>query len=104
MTAAWQPGSGDEAMSVTVTAPEGLHARPAIKLSRLAKRFRSRLAVRVNGYGDWVDAKSVARVMALKVEEGTRLDFAARGEDSAEALDQLKALVRRDFADVGTDG
>jgi phosphocarrier protein len=91
-------GEGVEA-SVVITAAAGLHARPAIKLSKLAKRFKSSIQVRVDGAGEWVDAKSIVRLMALKVDEGRRLNFVARGEDAEAALAALSALIVSNFED-----
>lgn len=75
----------------------GLHARPSVKLTKLAKRFRSDIRVRANDAGDWISAKSIVKVMALKVAVGERLFFDARGDDAAEALVALVALVERNF-------
>lgn len=86
-----------EQVSVVVTAQGGLHARPAIKLSRLAKRFDCEVHVRADGSEDWVNAKSLVRLMALKVEEGKRLEFSARGVDAREALKQMCGLIERNF-------
>lgn len=83
--------------AVVVTAPSGLHARPAIKLARLAKAFESRVEVRADGAGEWVDAKSLVRLMALRVDHGTRLDFVAKGRDAEEAVAALSDLVLRNF-------
>ncbi len=83
--------------SAVVCTPTGLHARPAIKLSRLAKQFRSQIGLRVEGQGDWVDAKSIVRVMALRVGEGKRLDIRASGEDAGSAVAALRELVGRNF-------
>lgn len=94
------PNDSDQ-ISVLVTAPEGLHARPAIKLARLAKRFKSQLWVRAIGGDEWIDAKSLVRVMALKVEEGTHLEFRASGEDSQQALAEISAMVERNFDEHG---
>ena len=87
----------DEHVSVVVTAPDGLHARPAIKLSRLAKGFGCDIHVRADGAGEWVDAKSLVRLMALKVEEGSRLELSADGPDARQALAEMSALVTRNF-------
>ena len=43
----------------------GLHARPAIKLTQVAKRFESAVWIALAEHGPWIDAKSIARVMAL---------------------------------------
>ena len=96
----------DEAVegSAVVSIPTGLHARPAIKLSRLAKQFQSQIGLRVGGEGDWVDAKSIVRVMALRVGEGKRLDIRARGEDAGSAVTALSDLVGRNFDESDAHG
>jgi phosphocarrier protein HPr len=76
--------------------PTGLHARPAVKLTKLAKRFEAAVRVRA-GHGAWINAKSPNGVMKLKARHGERLAFAADGPDAAEAIEALVALVERDF-------
>ncbi len=75
----------------------GLHARPSVKLTKLAKQFRSAIRLRAGEDGAWIDAKSVVKVMALKVKAGQVLAFEAAGEDSGEAVTALVALVERNF-------
>jgi phosphocarrier protein HPr len=76
----------------------GLHARPAIKLTKLAKRFESRVRLAAAAQGPWVDAKSVARVMGMKTPSGSTLFFEAEGRDAEEAVAALAHLVEGDFA------
>jgi len=90
--------------TVPLTAAVGLHARPAMKLARLAKRFPATIRLRSLPDGPWVDAKSLSRVMALKLRTGAVLEFEARGEGAREAVDALCALVAADFRDNGDDG
>jgi phosphocarrier protein HPr len=78
--------------------PTGLHARPAVKLTKLAKRFQAAVRVRA-GDGAWINAKSPNGVMKLKAKSGERLGFAADGPDAAEAVRALVGLVERDFDD-----
>jgi phosphocarrier protein HPr len=78
--------------------PTGLHARPAVKLTKLAKRFEAAVRVRA-GDGAWVNAKSPNGVMKLKARSGERLAFAADGPDATEAVDALVVLVERNFDD-----
>jgi phosphocarrier protein len=78
--------------------PTGLHARPAVKLTKLAKRFEATVRVRA-GDGAWINAKSPNGVMKLKARNGERLGFSADGPDAAEAVRALVALVERDFGD-----
>jgi phosphocarrier protein len=78
---------------------DGLHARPAIKLTKLAKRFRCVVRISLDERGPWVDAKSIARVMAMKTPQMSTLHFAAEGDDAREAVEALAKLVESDFAD-----
>jgi phosphocarrier protein HPr len=96
------PAAADAAPAIqreaVVRDPTGLHARPAVKLTKLAKRFAAAVRVRA-GEGAWVNAKSPNSVMKLKARNGERLAFAAEGPDAAEAVEALVALVERDFDD-----
>jgi phosphotransferase system enzyme I (PtsI) len=80
-----------------ITNPTGLHARPAVKLTKLAKSFEAQLRLRVGQNGKWTDAKSVARVLSLKAPAGQTLFFEAEGPDASEALLTITELVRRNF-------
>ena len=92
------PSAADAAGEAVVRDPTGLHARPAVKLTKLAKRFGAAVRVRA-GEGAWVNAKSPNGVMKLKARHGERLAFAADGPDAADAVAALVALVERDFGD-----
>lgn len=82
----------------------GLHARPAIKLAQVAKRFESAVWIALAEHGPWIDAKSIARVMATKTPYMATLYFVADGTDAAEATSALAKLVESDFADDGNGG
>ena len=83
---------------VRITHPTGLHARPAVKLTKLAKAFpAASIRLRANPDGGWVDAKSIVKVMALKARTGIVLELEAEGDGGEAAIAQLKALVERDF-------
>ena len=83
--------------SVLMTHAVGLHARPSVKLTKLAKTFVSRIELAVAEEGPWIDAKSIVKVMAAKAPKDTILYFRAEGEDAEESVDALVALVARDF-------
>jgi phosphocarrier protein HPr len=93
-------GSVPQARSCAVLTHEGgLHARPAIKLTQLAKRFDCAVWIALAEHGPWTDAKSIARVMAMKTPHMATLYFAAEGDDPEEATSALAKLVESDFAD-----
>lgn len=83
--------------TVLITHPTGLHARPAVKLTKLAKTFDAAIRLRPDGQDGWIDAKSIVKVMGLKLRTGSRLELAAEGVDAPDAVAQLRALVERNF-------
>lgn len=86
------------AMDAIVIAHEvGLHARPSVKLTKLAKTFASRIELGLSEQGPWIDAKSIVKVMAFRAAKGSTLYFRALGGDASEAVSALVDLVRRDF-------
>jgi len=87
--------AGRAAGQARVQDPTGLHARPAVKLTKLAKRFESAVRLRVGEDGEWINAKSPNRVMKLKARHGERLVFEAEGPDADAAARALVALVER---------
>ena len=83
--------------SAQLTNEIGLHARPSVKLTQLAKKFNAQLEVATSEEGPWVDAKSPVKIMRLKAVQGETLFFRAKGNDASDALDELAALVARQF-------
>ena len=79
----------------------GLHARPSVKLTKLAKTFaRGSRSARRSPEGPWIDAKSIVKVMAMKAPQGTDdAIFAPRATDAQAAVAALVELVERDFDD-----
>jgi phosphocarrier protein HPr len=98
-------GSVPRARSCAVlTHKGGLHARPAIKLTQLAKRFESAVWISLTEHGPWTDAKSIARVMAMKTPHMATLYFVAEGDNADDATSALARLVESDFADGDENG
>lgn len=76
---------------------KGLHVRAAMALVDRAKQFRSE--IEIGRDGRMVSAKSILGVMTLGAEVGSRLVLAAAGDDAAEALEGLAALVAAKFGE-----
>ena len=87
--------------SVLMTHPVGLHARPSVKLTKLAKTFASRIELALASDGPWIDAKSIVKVMATKAPGNRLLHLRASGADADAAVAALADLVRRDFDEGG---
>lgn len=85
------------AAQVLMTHAVGLHARPSVKLTKLAKTFTAAIELATSEGGPWIDAKSIVKVMAMKAPRDTTLHFRASGPDADAALAALVDLVSRNF-------
>lgn len=83
--------------SVVIEHEVGLHARPSVKLTQLAKSFQSRIEIATAAEGPWIDAKSIVKVMGSKTPKGALLHVRAEGDDAETAVQAIVALVERDF-------
>ena len=76
----------------------GLHARPASDFVMLAKKYESKITICKEG-GEPVNAKSVVRLLAEGIGQGTKVELAAEGPDEAEAIEALADLVASGFGE-----
>ena len=83
--------------SVRVQHEVGLHARPSVKLTQLAKSFGAKIEFGLSPEGPWTDAKSIVKVMRTKTPQNAILHFRAEGEDADAALEAIIGLIERDF-------
>ncbi len=87
----------------TVTAPHGLHARPAARLVNLVRDLDAPVELRNLSTGSaWVPASSLSRVATLGVLSGQEVEVRAAGEQAGAALEQVLALAGRDFDEDDT--
>ena len=78
----------------------GLHARPASELVLKAKKFEIKVTIRnLDQDKEAVNAKSVVRIMAEGLKQGTRIEIAADGSDEENAVEELCALVESGFGE-----
>jgi phosphocarrier protein HPr len=87
--------------SVVITHDVGLHARPSVKLTKLAKGFASAIEIGGGSDGPWIDAKSIVKVMAMKARQHSTLHVRAAGADGNAAVAAIVDLVKRDFDEAG---
>ena len=82
--------------------PLGMHARPAAEFVKVANRFKATIGLR---RGDLVvNGKSILGVMMLAAERGSSLFIRADGDDAAEAMEALLALVAAGFHEMHLTG
>jgi len=75
----------------------GLHARASAKLTKLAASFRCEVFMSRNGRR--VNAKSIMGVMMLAAGLGTEVEIEIDGEDEAQAMQALVALIGDKFGE-----
>ena len=78
----------------------GMHARPAVKLTKLAKKFQAQISIRASQNAEWINAKSVSKIMALRAARDSIIEIKASGADAEAAVSALVNLVATDFPDT----
>jgi phosphocarrier protein HPr len=83
--------------SAELTNAIGLHARPSVKLTQVAKGFGATIEIATAPDGPWTDAKSIVKIMRIKAAQGETLFVRALGADAASAVTAVADLIRRNF-------
>lgn len=81
----------------TIVNQDGLHARPAARIVRLANNFTSEIELAKDGVG--VNGKSIMGVMMLAAECGSSILIRADGPDAEQAVTALAELVASGFGE-----
>ncbi len=81
--------------NIVVTNPEGIHARPASALVRLAGKFESEFFIHTHGYK--INGKSILGVLTLAAECGANLELETSGPDEKKAMDAIVELFENNF-------
>jgi phosphocarrier protein len=82
----------------TIVNQEGLHARPAARIVRLASTFESDIELVKDGLD--VNGKSIMGVMMLAAECGSSITIRANGPDAEQAVQALTELVASGFGET----
>lgn len=76
----------------------GLHARAASEFIKTASAFGS--SITVKNPNREANGKSIMSVMMLQAACGTEIEVTITGEDEAEAMDAIEALVANRFGEA----
>lgn len=82
---------------VQIVNRNGLHARPAAEIVKLASKFQCEITIVKDDLD--VNGKSIMGVMMLAAEHGSSITLRAEGPDAAQALDALATLVGNKFGE-----
>lgn len=89
-----------EEIELQVTNEHGLHARPAALFVQTAARFRSDIQMRnlSKPGARTVNAKSIMDVLTAGIDQGSRVQLTADGEDAFAALEALRSLIEGELS------
>lgn len=83
--------------AVQVVNANGIHARPAAEIVKVAGRFKSHITIARDDLE--VNAKSIMGVMMLAAECGATVRLKADGDDAEGALEALALLIANRFGE-----
>lgn len=87
----------ERSTEVTIVNSNGLHARPAAEVVKLASRFAADVWLKKDDLE--VSGKSIMGVMMLAAERGSVLRIRAAGDDAEQAVEALAQLVQNGFGE-----
>ena len=83
--------------TLVVNNPQGIHARPANLIVRLAQQYQAKIQfVKDN---QRVDGRSILELLTLAAAQGSQLEVEAQGPDAQQAVDALADLFADNFAE-----
>lgn len=75
----------------------GLHARPAMKIAKLALQYQAQVWLEKDGIR--VNARDLLGILTLDCPQGTRLVLKASGPEAAEAAISISRLFAQKFGE-----
>lgn len=78
-----------------ITDAQGIHARPAGLLVKLAAQYPCKVTVAKDGRE--VDAKRIMGVMSLGAKQGHEITMRAEGEQEDEAIAAIEAFLKENL-------
>lgn len=74
---------------------QGIHARPAGELVKMANEFQS--DIQMDKRGQKGNLKSIFGIMSLGVKQGDEITVTVDGSDEAAAVEKIEELFRKQF-------
>lgn len=83
--------------TATIVNEDGLHARPASKIVKIATGFQADVEIVKDGMA--VNGKSIMGVLMLQAECGSEILLRVNGPDEVAAVEALVALIAQGFGE-----
>ena len=77
---------------ITVSASEGLHARPAKELVELSRQFQSKCTLTLGA--KTASSTSIISILPLGIKKGSELLIKTEGPDEQACMDAVSAFLR----------
>ena len=74
---------------------DGLHARPAANLVKIAKQYKS--SVKLDISGKEYNAKSILSIMSAGIKKGTDIKIICEGKDEKKAIESIVIGFKNKF-------
>ena len=84
-------------LDVTIVNKNGLHARPAAEIVKIASKFRAEITISRDDVE--VNGKSIMGVMMLAAEHGATIKLKANGPDADDAIKAIAEVVAKKFGE-----
>ena len=78
-----------------ITDAEGIHARPAGELVKVAKEFSSKITITKDGKSG--DCKKIFTIMGLGIKGGMEVVLKFDGEDEDAAYEKISAFMKENL-------
>jgi phosphocarrier protein HPr len=82
----------------TILAPQGMHARPAANLLKLARQFKSEISLKKDGKE--VPLKSMLNILAISIKCGDSVMVITQGEDEREASAAMEGFFLQELINL----
>ncbi len=89
-----------QTLTLTISNPLGLHARPAARVAALAQRYQATLILSKPAAGRQANAASLNQIALLGARQGDVLEAQATGPEAVALLAALQALAADHFGDA----
>ncbi|MDB5008141.1 MAG: HPr family phosphocarrier protein [Mucilaginibacter sp.] len=86
------------AKEYTITAPQGLHARPATTLIRLTKSFKSSISLKKAD--KVVRLNSMLNILSMGIKGGENISILIEGDDEISAADAIDQFFKEQLKDL----
>ena len=84
---------GDKMISrrIKITSNEGLHARPATEISKIANKYKCDVNIKANN--KIINAKMPLMIMSLGITQNTNIEIICNGENEEEIMEEIINIV-----------